>query len=74
MEARTKKAREIVEKIDTLKKHIELISSVNNVKFINNYGPDFYSKLGGTTEELKAVYVELVNSEIEVLEKNLEEL
>jgi hypothetical protein len=74
MEARTKKAREIVEKIDTLKKHIELISSVNNVKFINNYGPDFYSKLGGFTEELKAVYVELVNSEIEVLGKNLEEL
>jgi hypothetical protein len=74
MEARTKKAREIVEKIDTLKRHIELISSVNNVKFINNYGPDFYSKFGGFTEELKAVYVELVNSEIEVLEKNLEEL
>jgi hypothetical protein len=74
MEARTKKAREIVEKIDTLKKHIELIISVNNVKFINNYGPDFYSKFGGFTEKLKALYVELVNSEIEVLEKELEEL
>jgi archaellum component FlaC len=74
MEARTKKAREIVKKIDTLKKNIETVEKVYSVLFMKTVGPDFDSSLGDFTEELTKVYVELASSEIEVLEKELAEL
>lgn len=72
MEERAKKARDIVNEIEKLKKNIENMNKVQVVRFINsNWQSEFDSSIGLLTGEMKAAYINAATNQIDYLEQKL---
>lgn len=74
LKLRVLQAEEIVEKIEELKRNIEAISFVDNVRFYDELDVVFDTTIGGLVEQMKTAYVQAAQEEIVLLEQELAEL